>query len=55
MSESLIRECSGAAGQKRILSAGETSSAKRTQLISPQGMLFSVLIIRIIYRVSVVS
>ncbi|XP_064391932.1 uncharacterized protein LOC135339650 isoform X3 [Halichondria panicea] len=41
VSESLIRECSGAAGQKRILSAGETSSAKRTQLISPQASVVS--------------
>ncbi|XP_064395583.1 uncharacterized protein LOC135342701 isoform X2 [Halichondria panicea] len=37
MSESLLGEYSGAAGQKRRLSAGETSSAKHTRSISPQG------------------
>ncbi|XP_064391858.1 uncharacterized protein LOC135339631 isoform X4 [Halichondria panicea] len=37
VSETLIRECLGVAGQKRELSDGETSDAKRTQLISPPG------------------
>ena len=35
-------ECSGAAGQKRQLSAAESSSPKRTQLsLSPQGAFIS--------------
>ncbi len=41
-------ECLGVAGQKRMLSAGETSCAKRTQLISPPGVLLGVLIIRML-------
>ncbi|XP_064401929.1 uncharacterized protein LOC135347799 isoform X6 [Halichondria panicea] len=43
MSESLLGECSGAADQKRRLSAGETSSAKRPQSISPQGVIRRIL------------
>ncbi len=43
VSESLLGEYSGAAGQKRRLSAGETSSAKHTRSISPQGVLLGAL------------